>query len=232
MSPELIHEYEQRGSVEAVMGLSYNRALPKWNLAVAEAGEITRLLREARNGAAQAEERLYELLYRELRAMASAFLAKERKNHTLQPTALVHEVFLRLGGEQDIDWQNRAHFLAVAARTMRRVLVDYARSRAADRRGGGAWKVEMEPSFGLVEARPEEILDIDAALERLIKIDARQVRIVELRFFVGLSERQIAEAMGLSERTIKREWQIARAWLHGQLGESRPRGAALRSREV
>jgi RNA polymerase sigma-70 factor (ECF subfamily) len=200
-------------------GMRYTQALLNRNSAVTEPGEITRLLREARDSGANAEQRLFELLYRELRAMAAAFLAKERKDHTLQPTALVHEVFLRLGGEQNIDWQNRAHFLAVAARTMRRFLVDYARARTAGRRGGGKlWKVELEPGLMSVEARTEEILDIDAALERLSKIDERQVRIVELRFFAGLSERQIAESMGLSERTVKREWQVARAWLHGQLG--------------
>jgi RNA polymerase sigma factor (TIGR02999 family) len=200
---------------------------------VSEPGEITRLLREARNGGAKAEQRLFELLYRELRAMAASFLAKERKDHTLQPTALVHEAFLRLGVEQNIDWQNRAHFLAVAARTMRRFLVDYARGRAAERRGGGKiWKVELEPGLAPVESSLLEILDIDAALDRLSKIDVRQVRIVELRFFAGLSERQIAESMGLSERTIKREWQMARAWLYGQLNSATGFVPKKKSREA
>lgn len=156
-------------------------------------------------------------VYRELRKIAVGHLQKERANHTLQATALVHEAYLRLTGHQQVDWKSRTHFFAVAARLMRRILVDYARQRDAAKRGGGAVLLQLDEKLTLADDQFELITGIDAALERLERLNRRQAKVVELRFFSGLSEEEIAEVLGVSSRTIKRDWTVARAWLYGEL---------------
>jgi RNA polymerase sigma factor (TIGR02999 family) len=182
-----------------------------------EAEDITALLRLAENGDRAAAARLVEVLYAELKRVAGACLRSERRDHTLQATALVHEAYLRLAGERHTGWQNRRHFLTAAAQVMRRVLVDCARARKAQKRGGGMCKVELDSNLPLRVDWAQDFLDVDAALEELASVDARQARVVELRFFAGLTEAEIAETVGVSERTVKREWEFARAWLHGRL---------------
>ncbi len=178
--------------------------------------EVTRLLADWRQGDAHALGRLIPLVYAELRRRAAGQLARERGGHTLQPTALVHEALVRLLGHDQRAWHDRAHFLAVAARVMRMVLVDHARARRAQKRGGGE-RITVRDDLA-VAARPEiDVAALDDALTRLEELDARQAKIVELRFFGGLSVEQTAEALDVSPATVKREWRMAKAWLHAQL---------------
>jgi RNA polymerase sigma-70 factor, ECF subfamily len=185
---------------------------------VADAGEVTRLLERASGGDAAARATLFDVLYRELRRLAEAAMRAERANHTLQPTALVHEAFLRLAGDHG-RFQNRAHFLGVAANAMRRVLVDHARGRNAQKRGSGATLVTVTDLDELPQPAAEDVdlVVLDDALSRLTALDARQGQIVELRFFGGLSVEETAAVVGVSERTIKREWQLSRAWLRREI---------------
>jgi len=187
---------------------------------VSSSGEITRLLAEIRGGNDQAQSQLIPLVYQELRRLARQYMRRERPSHTLQPTALVHEAYLRLMGQQSgVQWENRTHFFAVAARVMRRVLVDHARAHRAEKRGGEEPKLAVDdaPVFsGLTRA---ELLDLDQALERLAERDPRQAHIVELRFFGGLSESETAELLEISTRTVKRDWSLARAWLYREISE-------------
>lgn len=178
-------------------------------------GEVTLLLTELREGNPEAANRLMPLIYSELRRMAGSYMQRERPGHTLQATALVNEVYMRLAGGQPAPWQNRAHFFAIAAHAMREVLLDYARRRTAGKRGGkDAQKVEIDAEFLSVSPKIENVIAIDEALERLARIDPRQSRLIELRFFAGLSVEEAAEVMGVSPVTIKREWRSAKAWLH------------------
>jgi len=178
--------------------------------------EITALLRGIAKGSKQAEAALVPLVYAELRRLARRLMSRERGNHTLQTTALVHEAYLRLAKPGGGSWKDREHFFAVAATVMRRVLVDHARAVRAQKRGGGVLPVDgPEPSISLDQ--PEQILAVDAALSRLAELDERQARIVELRFFAGMTTEEVAEALHISSRTVKREWQLARAWLYGEL---------------
>jgi RNA polymerase sigma factor (TIGR02999 family) len=144
-------------------------------------------------------------------------MAHERPSHTLQPTALVNEVYLRLLNQQNIGWQNRAHFFATAAQLMRRVLIDYARTRTAGKRGGVQQAVSLEEHGDVVLNKPTDLADLDEALNRLEQLDPRQTRIVELRFFGGLSIEEIATVLHISPRTVRREWSTARAWLYGEM---------------
>jgi RNA polymerase sigma factor (TIGR02999 family) len=178
---------------------------------------ITQLLRASRNGDGEAEARLVERVYPDLRLMAERFMLRERGAHTLQPTALVNEAYLRLVNTAQPDWQNRAHFFAVAARIMRRILVDHARSRLRDKRGGGADVLPIDDVVVFSEERSGQIVQIDEALERLAALDARVGRIVELRFFGGLSIEETAEALGVSDRTVRREWTFGKSWLRAEL---------------
>ncbi|MBI2690022.1 MAG: sigma-70 family RNA polymerase sigma factor [Acidobacteria bacterium] len=180
-------------------------------------GEITLLLQAAAHGDSAAESRLIELVFPDLLRLARHYMDRERPGHTLQPTALVNEVYLRVIGGEPATWQNRAHFFAVAATLMRRILVDYARERKAAKRGGGNRQVELEDRLALTELRIDEILEVDEALSRLALLDDRQSRIVELRFFGGMTEEEIAEMLKISVRTVKRDWSVARAWLHAEL---------------
>ena len=181
-----------------------------------EAGEVTRLLRQARAGESEAAARLMAAVYGELRQVAARALRNERGGHTLQATALVHEAFLRMAPGAGIDWRDRAHFFGVAAHVMREILVDYARKRSAAKRDGGA-RVTLDDSLAIAEDRLGEVMAIDEALERLEALDARQAKIVELRFFAGLNVEETAQALDISAPTVKREWASAKAWLHREL---------------
>jgi RNA polymerase sigma-70 factor, ECF subfamily len=184
-----------------------------------QGGNVTRLLRELAEGRQNAESELIPLVYGELHRIARRLMRGEGR-HTLQPTALVHEAYLRLVRPQPNDWQDRTHFFRVAATVMRRILVDHARSRQAQKRGGDAIKEAFsEPLVSLFDTAgdSERILVVDEALTRLSKFDERQARIVELRFFVGMTVEETADALQMSSRTVKREWQLARAWLLGEL---------------
>ncbi|MDQ2899917.1 MAG: sigma-70 family RNA polymerase sigma factor [Acidobacteriota bacterium] len=179
---------------------------------------VTRLLVQLRAGDPGVADQLVPLIYAELRRIAGSQMARERSGHTLQATAVVHEAYMRLAGEQDIEWQNRAHFFAIAAKTMRRVLLDYARQRRAGKRGGeGARKVDLDAELLVGDDRIEDVLALDEVLARLTEMDAEQGRIVELRFFAGLNVEETAEVMGISPRTVKREWRLAKAWLQLEL---------------
>ena len=162
-------------------------------------------------------ERLMPLVYRELRRQAAGYLRKERAGHTLQPTALVHEAYLRLHDQRDVHWQNRAHFFGVAAQAMRRILVDHARGRLRAKRGGADRRVTLTESALVAAERSVDVIDLDAALERLSVLDPRQGRVVELRYFGGLSVEETAEVLEISPATVKREWTMAKAWLHSEL---------------
>ena len=179
--------------------------------------DITLLLSKITAGDREAQAKLISVVYDELHRLASHYMRQERPDHTLQPTALVHEAFLKLFEQQDTTWENRRHFFAVAAQVMRRILVDHARTRNAQKRGAGRQRVELESAIVWAEDRPRELLAIDEALTRLAEWDARQCQVVELRFFGGLSIDETAEILGVSARTIKRDWSMARAWLHGEL---------------
>ena len=154
------------------------------------------------------------MVYDELRRRAAAYLRRERVEHTLQPTALVHEAYLRLIGQQRIVWQNRAHFFGVAAQMMRRILVDHAKGQRRRKRFGGAVRVTLDDRVGAVMPRDCDMLALDRALEELMAVDPQQGRIVELRYFGGLSETQVADVLGVSRSTVTREWQIAKGWLY------------------
>jgi RNA polymerase sigma-70 factor, ECF subfamily len=184
-----------------------------------QTGEVTRLLLKFRQGDRQAEAQLIPLIYDELRRMASRFLNRERGNHTLQPTALVHEAFLRMSGSDQPPWQDRAHFFGVAARLMRQILVDHARQHASLKRGGCGQRLTLDeekvPSYSL--EKPDELIALDEALHRLAHQDERQSRIVELKFFAGLDIEEISKVLDVSPRTVKREWTMARAWLHQEM---------------
>jgi RNA polymerase sigma factor (TIGR02999 family) len=159
------------------------------------------------------------LMYRDLHARARHYMQRERRDHTLQPTALVHEAFLRLMRHKDADLRSRTHFLAMASIVMRRVLVDHARERAAAKRIGGKARVELHEGAAAQEPRSDEMLALDEALTRLAGCDARQARVVEMLFFGGMTEEEAAESLGISARTVKRDWRSARAWLHTQMAE-------------
>jgi len=185
-------------------------------------GEVTLLLAQLRAGNQDAANQLVPLVYQELRRVAGAYMQHERPDHTLQPTALVHEVYLRLTGAESGQWQNRAHFFAIAAHTMRQILVDYARRRTAGKRGGaGARKIDLDAELLMAADTLENAVAIDEVLGRLAAIDPRQGRLIELRFFAGLSVEEAAEVMGVSAITIKREWRLAKAWLHRELAARR-----------
>lgn len=160
---------------------------------------------------------LVSLLYDELHQLASYYFRRERAEHTLQPTALVHEAYLRLATQKDVVWKNRNHFLGVAAQVMRRILVDHARSREAAKRGGGTRQVTLERAVVLAEERAPELLALDEALSRLTPFDPQQAQIVELRFFGGLTVEETAQALSISPATVKRDWSMAKAWLSREI---------------
>jgi RNA polymerase sigma factor (TIGR02999 family) len=176
-------------------------------------GDVTVLLRAAREGDREALDRLMPLVYDELRAMARRQIGREREGHTLHATALVHEAYFKLAGG-GFDASDRAHFLAIASRAMRQVLVDHARTRDAKKRGGGWARTTLGDADAAVGFRPEEMIALDDALEEL---EARQRQVVEMRFFAGMEEKEIAEVLGVTDRTVRRDWVKARAWLYRTL---------------
>ncbi len=179
-------------------------------------GEVTRLLRAARSGDREAFDRLLPLVYDELRQMAGRQLRREQAGHTLNTTALVHEAYLKLV-DQTIDWRDRAHFRGIAARAMRQVLIDHARRRGAAKRGGDWQRTSLEPGQLPVAAASDELLALDKAMERLSRIESRLHQVVEYRFFGGMTEEEIAAVLGLTVRTVQRDWVKARAWLYKEL---------------
>jgi RNA polymerase sigma-70 factor (ECF subfamily) len=186
---------------------------------------VSGLLRAWGGGDLRARDDLLPLVYRELRRRAAGYLRQERHGHTLQPTALVHEAYLRLAGENQIAWQNRAHFFGMAAQVMRHILVDHARAhQAAKRPGGAALRMTLDDRIGAAQPRDCELLLLDQALDELAQRDPRQGRIVELRYFGGLSEQEVAHVLGLSRATVTRDWQTARAWLYRRITVGRTRG--------
>ncbi len=193
-------------------------------------GEITHLLSRLKDGDVEAEGRLVGLIYAELRRIAARYMRNERADHSLQPTALVHEAYLKLRKMNAIDWQSRSHFFAVSAHTMRQILVDHARARQAEKRGFDWNRVSCEVDELLAATAPTvDIIELDQALGRLETFDQRQARVVEMRFFGGLSEDEIGVELGVSERTVKRDWRIARAWLYHELSQSHKPSKAVGS---
>ena len=186
-------------------------------------GEVTRLLRAWRGGDQAALERLTPLVYDDLRRRARHYLRGERADHTLTPTALVHEAFMRMLDIGQVDWKDRAHFLAIAARQMRRILVDSARARRYRKRGGGAVRVTFAEDLAVIDRAPD-LVALDDALDVLAQHDERKVRVVELRYFGGLSNEEIAEALGISTDTVTRDWNMARMWLRRELKREKPVG--------
>lgn len=180
-------------------------------------GDITSLLAAMMRGVPGAEDQLVELVYRDFHVLARKLMSRERPDHTLQPTALVNEAYMRLLNSPPPDWADRKHFFATASIVMRRVLVDHARERGAAKRTGGKQRVELDAFLVAEKPRTEELLILDDALNRLAELDARQARIVEMMFFGGLTEEEVAEVLGISVRTVRRDWKVARAWLQVQL---------------
>jgi RNA polymerase sigma-70 factor, ECF subfamily len=187
----------------------------------AQPGDVTGLLLAWRRGDARALEQLIPLVHRELRRIAKAVMRGERQNHTLEPTALVNEAYLRLVELGRIEWQDRAHFLAVAARLMRRVLIDHARAHRYQKRGGGVTKVTLDGDIAVPSEPGRDLVALDDALEALAKVDERKSRVVELRFFGGLTVEETATVLQVSVDTIMRDWKLAKAWLLRELGGGR-----------
>jgi RNA polymerase sigma-70 factor, ECF subfamily len=181
--------------------------------------EITLILQDWNGGDVDAKERLLPFVYDELKRQARFLMSKERSNHTLQPTALVHEAFLKLNEQTGIDWQNRSHFYGIISRLMRQILVDHARSHAAEKRGSNAIHFSLDDVQIPIEERANSILAVDEVLRELAAFDERQAKIVEMRFFGGLNNAEIAENLQISERTVGREWQTARLWLFRELNK-------------
>lgn len=182
--------------------------------------EVTELLQQWSNGQEQALERLLPQIHGELRKLAASYLRKERPDHTLQPTALVNEAFLKLVDQRSAKWQNRAHFFGIAAQAMRRILVDHARAHAAGKRGGAMRRVPLDGADLAGPATDVDLLALDEALTRLARLDPQQSRVVELRFFGGLTLEETAEVMHSSPATVGREWRMAKAWLAAELGRT------------
>jgi len=181
---------------------------------------VTQLLNDWTNGSQAARDELMPLVYEELRRLAHRHMGRERPGHTLQTSGLVNEAFLRLVDQTNVHWKNRAHFFAIAAQIMRRILVDYARSRRYAKRGGGARQVSLNEALIVSEGRSAEVVELDDALKGLAAIDQRKSQIVELRFFGGLSIEETAEVLGVSPGTVMRDWTLAKAWLRKEMAAS------------
>jgi RNA polymerase sigma-70 factor (ECF subfamily) len=183
-------------------------------------GDVTVLLEQLAKGKEEVASKLIPLVYNELRRLAGGYMRRERNDHTLQPTALVHEAYLKLVEQRSVNWQSRAHFFGIAAQLMRRILVDHARGHLRDKRGGGVIPVPLDEALVFAPEQSSELVKLDQSLERLANLDPRQSKIVELRFFGGLTVEQTAEVLGISPKTVKRDWSVAKAWLHGDLKTS------------
>lgn len=182
--------------------------------------DVTRILQRWTNGDGQALGQLMPLVFDDLRGIARRYLDRESNLHTLQPTALVNEVYLRLEGRRSVSWQNRAQFFGFSAQLMRRILVDHARTQRAGKRGGGTPRVPLDENLGLPISKDLDLVALDDALKDLARLDPRQSRIVELRFFTGLTNEEVADVLGISLTTVKREWRLARFWLFRELNRS------------
>jgi RNA polymerase sigma-70 factor (ECF subfamily) len=187
--------------------------------------EFTGLLQAWGAGDEKALEKLTPLVYAELHRAASFYMAGERSQHTLQTTALINEVYVRLGDFKHVDWKSRAHFCGICAHLMRRILVDFARSRRSQKRGGGAFPVQLDEALIVSREPRADLVALDEALEELALIDNRKSRVIELRFFGGLAVDETAEVLRVSAETVKRDWRLAKAWLVHRLGEQRPHEA-------
>jgi len=179
--------------------------------------EVTRLLHDWSNGDRAALDALIPLVHAELHRLARGFIARERPGHTLQPTALINEAYLRLVGEREMEWKNRAHFVAVAAQLMRFILVDHCRRKRFLKRGSDAQRVPLDEALTVTHERGPQLVALDDALQRLETIDPRKSKIAELKYFGGLTAQEIGESLGLSEKTVLRDWRLTRAWLQSEL---------------
>lgn len=198
--------------------LSYNRR--KRFMPNEKAHEVTEILQQWRAGDGGAAERLFPLIYDELKRQARNFLRHERADHTLQPTALVHEAYLKMIKQSSVAAENRQHFFAIASRVMRQILVDHARRHNAEKRGGAAERFSIENMDILPEQSAADLLDLDEALQKLEKFDNRKCRVVDMRFFGGLKEKEIAEVIGVTEKTVRRDWHFAKLWLYRELSQT------------
>jgi RNA polymerase sigma factor (TIGR02999 family) len=183
--------------------------------------EVTRLLKDWSTGDSAALDQLMPIMYAELRAIAARYLRRERQDHTLQPTALVNEAYLRLIDQKHVNWQNRAHFVGVAAQMMRRILVDHAKSHNRAKRGGGALRVTLDEEVAISEERADDLVLLDEALTALEAFDARKSRVVEMKYFGGLSVEETAEVLKVSVITVARDWKLAKAWLYTTINDIR-----------
>lgn len=184
--------------------------------------EITQLLAEWSDGNQSALDELYPLVYDELHRLARRYMSRERQGHTLQTTALINEAYVRLVDQKNVHWANRSHFFAISAQIMRRILIDHARRYAYAKRGGGAQQVSLDEAAAVTRTAGSELLRLDEALKSLAEMDPRRSQVVELRYFGGLNNEEIAGVLNISENTVTRDWNMARAWLHQQLSESSP----------
>ncbi len=197
-----------------------------------ESSPVTRLLHDASHGNREAFDRLLPMVYDELRRVAANQMSRERAGHTLSATALVHEAYVKLVGQDRVEWAGRSHFFAVASQAMRRVLVTYAESRRAKKRGGGAVHVPLDAVPTLTAAQADDVLDLHEAMNRLAAFNPRGARVVECRFFGGMAHPEIAEVLGVSEPTVRRAWSAARAWLRRELGDGRDPAVTLGLRDA
>jgi RNA polymerase sigma factor (TIGR02999 family) len=181
------------------------------------APDVTQLLLAWSDGNRDALDELTPLIYRELKKLAESYLRRERVGHTLQPTALAHEAYIKLIDQQNVRWQNRAHFFGIAAQAMRRILVDHARARLAGKRGSGAAVVALDEAVDVSDQRADQLIALDEALKSLAELDPDKSRVVELKYFGGMTLEEIAEVLGVSRATVIREWRMAKAWLYGEL---------------
>jgi len=184
--------------------------------------EITQLLAEWSDGNQSALDELYPLVYDELHRLARRYMSRERKGHTLQTTALINEAYVRLVDQKNVHWANRSHFFAISAQIMRRILIDHARRHAYAKRGGGAQRVSLDDAAALTSGIGAELVRLDEALKTLAEMDPRRCQVVELRYFGGLNNEEIAGVLHVSENTVTRDWNMARAWLYQQLSETSP----------
>jgi len=184
-----------------------------------ESGNITQLLKDYQSGSKDALDQMFPLVYGELRRLAASRLRGERGEHTLQPTALVHEAYLRLVAQHSADWQNRAHFFGLAAEMMRRILVNHAVKNNAEKRFGNQTRLALDEIVDFTQGQDVNLISLDEALTTLAEFDPKQAKIVELKFFAGLTNEEIAEVLSISDSTVKREWRIAKAWLHDQMNK-------------
>lgn len=182
--------------------------------------DVTQMLQHWGDGSRDGLDRLIPIVYGELRRQASRYLRRERPGNTLQTTGLVHETYLRLVDQKQVRWQNRAHFFGIAAQLMRRILVDHVRERKRAKRGGSALKLPLDEAMGVSKEKEIDLITLDEALTRLAEIDEQQSRVVELRFFSGLGVEETAEVLGISERTVKRDWQVAKLWLRREISRN------------